>query len=46
MPWFAAMTRTERKAAMLEHVAAWQASGLSRKSYCAEHGLPPTNASI
>ncbi|MBS1936683.1 MAG: hypothetical protein JSS84_02575 [Bacteroidetes bacterium] len=33
------MTRTERKAAMLEHVAAWQASGLSRKSYCAEHGL-------
>lgn len=39
MPWFAAMTRIERKAAMLGHVAAWQASGLSRKSYCNEHSL-------
>lgn len=24
---------------MLSHVAAWKASGWSRKSYCTEHGL-------
>lgn len=24
---------------MLAHVAAWKASGLSRKSYCTEYGL-------
>ncbi|MBS1940200.1 MAG: IS66 family insertion sequence element accessory protein TnpB [Bacteroidetes bacterium] len=33
------MTRTERRAEMLAHVAAWKASGLSRKSYCSAHGL-------
>jgi hypothetical protein len=33
------MTRTERREAMLAHVAAWQQSGQSRKAYCAEHGL-------
>jgi len=35
------MNRTERSQAMLAHVAAWKNSGLSRKNYCAEHGLSP-----
>ncbi len=33
------MNRTDRAQEMLAHVAAWQQSGKSRKSYCQEHGL-------
>lgn len=39
MPWFAAMTRIERRTEMLAHVSAWRASGQSRKNYCSAHGL-------
>lgn len=39
MPCFAAMTRIERRMEMLAHVAAWKASGQTRKSYCSAHGL-------
>ena len=39
MPWFAAMTRVERKTEMLAQVAAWKASGQPRKGYCSAHGL-------
>ena len=35
------MSRTERMQEMLAHVAAWKASGMSRKQYCIEHGLNP-----
>lgn len=33
------MSRTERREMMVAHVAAYKASGKSRKDYCAEHGL-------
>ncbi len=33
------MSRTERREIMMAHVAAWKASGRSRKSYCADHDL-------
>ena len=35
------MSRTERRQEMLCHVAAWKASGKSRKQYCIEHGMNP-----
>ena len=35
------MSRTGRSQNMLAHVAAWKASGKSRKSYCTEQGLSP-----
>jgi hypothetical protein len=33
------MSRTERREMMMAHVAAYNASGKSRKTYCVEHGL-------
>lgn len=33
------MSRTERREIMMAHVAAWKASGRSRKNYCADHDL-------
>lgn len=33
------MSNTPREAHWQQHIAAWQSSGLSQKSYCDEHGL-------